>query len=150
MNSKSALIVPFVVLMAWPFVTPRTAAAQNTAAVEKGQYNTIELLRLMDKDQNGKVSRPEFDSFMNKQFDSLDVNHDGELDQNELAKLHWNYLSTQLLPLMDKDKSGKVSRPEFMSFMGQEFDRLDTNHDGMLDVDELAETHLKYSHVTER
>ena len=148
MTSKCALIVPFVVLMAWLFVTPKTAAAQS--AVEKGEYNTVELLRLMDKDRNGKVSRAEFDSFMNKEFDSLDVKRDGELDENELNQLHWNYLSTQLLPLMDKDKSGKVSRSEFMSFMNQEFDRLDTNHDGLLDVDELAEMHLKYPHVTSR
>jgi len=150
MTSKSALIVPFVVLMAWLFVTPKTAAAQSTAPLEKGKYNTVELLRLMDKDRNGKVSRAEFDSFMNKEFDSLDEKRDGELDENELAQLHWNYLSTQLLPLMDKDKSGKVSRSEFMSFMNQEFDRLDTNHDGLLDVDELAEMHLKYSHATSR
>jgi Ca2+-binding EF-hand superfamily protein len=150
MIRKSSLIVPFVALMAWLLVTPRTAPAQNIASLDKGENNTVELLRLMDKDQNGKVSRAEFDSYMNKEFDSLDVNRDGELDENELAQLHWNYLSTELLPLMDKNPNGKISRAEFMSFMNQEFSRLDTNHDGMLDVDELAETHLKYAHATSR
>jgi Ca2+-binding EF-hand superfamily protein len=150
MTGKCALIVLLSVLMTCLFLTPKTAAAQSTEFLAKGEYNTVELLRLMDKDHNGKVSRAEFDSFMNKQFDSLDVNHDGELDQGELDRLHWNYLSTQLLPLMDKNKNGKVSRPEFMSFMNQEFDRLDTNHDGLLDVDELAEMHLKYAHATAR
>jgi Ca2+-binding EF-hand superfamily protein len=148
MASKSVLIVPFVVLMAWLFVAPESAAAQGTTPLEKGDYNTVELLRLMDKDQNGNVSRAEFDRYMNKEFDSLDVNHDGQIDKNELAQLHWNYLSTQLLPLMDQDHSGKVSRQEFMSFMNQEFDRLDTNHNGSLDVDELAAMH--YAHVTGR
>jgi Ca2+-binding EF-hand superfamily protein len=150
MNRKSALIVTFAVLMAWLLMTPRSAAAATLTPTEKGDYNTVELLRLMDKDQNGKVSRAEFDSYMNKEFDSLDINRDGVLDENELAQLHWNYLSTQLLPLMDKDHSGKVSRQEFMAYMDQEFDRLDTNHDGQLDVDELAEMHLKYAHVTAR
>ena len=44
----------------------------------------------------------------------------------------------KLLLMMDTNKSGKVSKKEFMSFMSKEFDRLDTNHDGELDVYELA------------
>ena len=150
MIRKFAVIVAFVVLMAWLLVTPKSAAAQSTTPVDKGQYNTVELLRLMDKDKNGKVSRAELDGYMNKEFDSLDVNRDGEIDENELAQLHWNYLSTQLLPLMDKDHNGKISRQEFMKFMDQEFARLDVNHDGQLDVDELAEMHLHYAHATAR
>ncbi len=44
----------------------------------------------------------------------------------------------KLLALMDTDKNGKVSKHEFMNFMSKEFDRLDTDHDGDLDVNELA------------
>jgi len=47
----------------------------------------------------------------------------------------------QLLTLMDKDKSGKVSREEFMNFFAAEFERLDVNKAGELDVTEL--THLQ-------
>jgi Ca2+-binding EF-hand superfamily protein len=39
---------------------------------------------------------------------------------------------------MDTDKNGKVSKHEFMNFMSKEFDLIDTNHDGQLDVNELA------------
>jgi hypothetical protein len=49
----------------------------------------------------------------------------------------------RLLALMDTDKNGKVSKKEFMTFMETEFDRLDTNHDGQLDVKELARTRVK-------
>jgi hypothetical protein len=52
----------------------------------------------------------------------------------------------RLLLLMDADKSGKVSRAEFMSFMAAEFDRLDTNHDGELDVKELEQSQLETAH----
>ncbi len=40
----------------------------------------------------------------------------------------------QLLQLMDKDRDGKLSRAEFMKFMNDEFDRLDVNKYGRLDV----------------
>ena len=48
----------------------------------------------------------------------------------------------KLLLLMDTDKSGKVSRDEFMRFMAAEFDRLDVNKDGELDVKELEKSQL--------
>jgi hypothetical protein len=37
---------------------------------------------------------------------------------------------------VDTDKNGKVSKKEFMNFMEEEVDPLDTNHDGELDVKE--------------
>lgn len=49
----------------------------------------------------------------------------------------------QLLLLMDTDKNGKVSRQEFMDFMAAEFDRLDTNKDGELDVKELTKLRIR-------
>jgi 5S rRNA maturation endonuclease (ribonuclease M5) len=51
----------------------------------------------------------------------------------------------QLLLLMDTDKSGKVSRQEFMNFMTAEFDRLDTDKSGELDVNEIAKSQLRPS-----
>jgi hypothetical protein len=49
----------------------------------------------------------------------------------------------QLLVLMDTDKSGKVSKQEWMSFMEAEFDRLDKNKDGELDVKELEQSQFR-------
>lgn len=44
----------------------------------------------------------------------------------------------RLLVLMDRDKNGKVSKEEFMKFMEEEFERMDVNKDGELDVTELT------------
>jgi Ca2+-binding EF-hand superfamily protein len=52
----------------------------------------------------------------------------------------------QLLLLMDADKSGKISRQEYLNFMAAEFDRLDTDKSGELDVKELAQSRLRVSH----
>jgi EF hand len=49
----------------------------------------------------------------------------------------------KMLLLMDADKSGKVSKQEFMSFMEAEFERLDINKDGELDVKELTQSRVQ-------
>ena len=54
----------------------------------------------------------------------------------------------QLLLLMDTDHDGKVSRQEYMSYMEAEFDRLDRNKSGDLDVSELTRSSLSASHTT--
>jgi EF hand len=49
----------------------------------------------------------------------------------------------QLLLLMDADKNGKISKAEWMKFMETEFDRLDVNKSGDLDVKEIAQSRLR-------
>jgi Ca2+-binding EF-hand superfamily protein len=82
MAGKIMVIIPFVALMAGIGV-----AQDHKSPLEKADPATKQLLLLMDKDQNGKISRVEFMSFMSAEFDRLDVNHDGELDLNELKGL---------------------------------------------------------------
>ncbi len=49
----------------------------------------------------------------------------------------------QLVLLMDTDKNGKISKQEFMNFMGAEFDRLDKDKSGELDQKELAQSLIR-------
>jgi len=49
----------------------------------------------------------------------------------------------KMLLLMDADKSGKVSKQEFMNFMEAEFERMDINKDGELDVKELTNSRVQ-------
>jgi Ca2+-binding EF-hand superfamily protein len=49
----------------------------------------------------------------------------------------------KLLLLMDTDKSGKVSKQEFMAFMEAEFERMDINKDGELEVKELTNSRVQ-------
>ena len=62
----------------FPF-SKRTRAA-TAAGVSK-------LVRLMDADQNGTVSKDEFMQYMSQTFDRLDVNQSGELERGELRHL---------------------------------------------------------------
>src|SRR5258708_22509993 len=54
----------------------------------------------------------------------------------------------QLLLLMDTDKTGKITKQEWMKFMEAEFDRLDKNKTGELDANELAQSRLRVSHFS--
>jgi hypothetical protein len=58
------------------------------------------------------------------------------IPKDQLARGEDN--AKQMLLLMDRDKDGKVSKQEFMNFMEAEFERMDTNKDGKLDVEELT------------
>jgi len=49
----------------------------------------------------------------------------------------------QLLLAMDTNKSGKISKEEWMKFVEPEFDRLDTDHKGQLDVKELTQSRVR-------
>jgi hypothetical protein len=46
----------------------------------------------------------------------------------------------ELLLLMDTDKSGRVSKREWMNFMEAEFNRLDKDGNGELDLGELRQS----------
>ena len=51
----------------------------------------------------------------------------------------------QLLPLMNADTKGMVSKQEFMKFMEGEFERLDKSKKGELNVKELTQSSLTAS-----
>ncbi len=52
----------------------------------------------------------------------------------------------EMLLLMDTDKSGKISKDEWMKFMSAEFDRLDKDHSGQLDPKELQGATISFRH----
>ena len=51
----------------------------------------------------------------------------------------------ELLLLMDTNQNGKITKQEWMKFMEEEFDRLDSMKTGELDPKELAKSRLRPS-----
>ncbi|MGA8441138.1 MAG: hypothetical protein WB762_19390 [Candidatus Sulfotelmatobacter sp.] len=68
---------------------------------------------------------------------------DAEKSERERKLVAATDAAKQLLLAMDTDKSGKVSKQEWMRFMEEEFDRLDTDHKGQLNVKELTQSRVR-------
>jgi Ca2+-binding EF-hand superfamily protein len=70
----------------------RTAVAQDASAPKQqdnlvlGEAEVKKLLPLMPADSDGKVSRQEFMSFMEAEFNRLDKKKEGKLDVKELTQ----------------------------------------------------------------
>ena len=70
---------------------PKSDAMSDPKAELSVAKYTLELINRMDADKNGEVSKAEFMDFMSKEFDRLDVNHDGKLQQNEVLNKEMFY-----------------------------------------------------------
>lgn len=57
---------------------------QNTLAL--GEEEVKQLLLLIDTNNNGKITKKEWMTFMEAEFDRLDKNKTGQLDPKELAE----------------------------------------------------------------
>ena len=61
------------------------AVSKRTAAIADADVR--ELVRLMDKDMNGTVSKDEFIQFVGQTFDRLDINRNGQLERPEMRQM---------------------------------------------------------------
>ena len=52
----------------------------------RADANVKELLLLLDSDKNGRISKREWMNFMEAEFNKLDKDGNGELDQKELMQ----------------------------------------------------------------
>ena len=89
MSKRENLLFVIVVLM---FALVAAAAGQKAStpkAQDKealGESEVKQLLLLMDTNKNGKISKKEYMSFMEAEFDRLDKDKSGELDPTELTQ----------------------------------------------------------------
>jgi hypothetical protein len=101
-----------VVAMSLAFGAASNAAfafSKHTDAVIDADVRT--LLRLMDKDKNGTVSRNEFTNYMLERFDRVDADHNRRLAPDELrAMIIPNCMITTKLNCLIRTKRTKGQR----------------------------------------
>ena len=84
--TKTGKLVTYFAIAIAALTASYAAFGASTHALILGEQQVQQLLRLMDTDRNGRVSKAEFMNFMSQEFDRLDVDHSGELDPQELAR----------------------------------------------------------------
>jgi Ca2+-binding EF-hand superfamily protein len=106
----------------------------------------------MDADKNGLVTRPEIEQFEKQRalaeaqarneslFDQLDVNKNGQISATEFAKLVTEPAVTSAQPMLgreDGNRDGQISLVEHRAATLTNFDRIDTDKDGVVSVAEM-------------
>ena len=134
------------VVMALMFLTlPVLVSAQGRAGKQAGRHNGGRLLKRLDKNGDGQISRDEWQK-RPQVFDRIDQNHDGVITSDEAETAARNRAQHQgqsgrggrALERFDKNRDGQISRDEWQGDAAV-FDRLDKNHDGVITSDELPQ-----------
>lgn len=125
-----------------------TAAALSTPAQSQVHPAAAALFRTADVNNDGRISRIEFDAAREGLFARADADADGRLTVSELRALRPeggarpqrrpSREQIQALRAIDADNDRTVSLAEFRAVGGRRFASADTNRDGVLTRDEMA------------
>src|SRR5512139_507277 len=124
-------IVLVVVLIA--ALTAGTAG--YSAAAE--QMTREEVIATADKNRDGRIDLQEFNQRMTEVFFFADTDKDGKLSWEEIHAVVVD-ADPQRFKAADSDGDGKLSLFEFLYALDVDFIRADENHDGVLDMEEVA------------
>ena len=97
------------------------------------------ILNVLDADHDGVLSAAEIANAPAALL-TLDLNHDGQLtpDETRIRQMTPADRAAHTLEEWDTNKDGKLSKEEAPDRMQQQFDAIDANHDGFLDLAELT------------
>jgi hypothetical protein len=91
-------------------------------------------------DKTGTVTRAAMEAGLKADFDEIDVNHDGCLNEDEVRsenQRRWQLDASTYSPLIDFKHTGCVDFQEYAETARSLFDQLDRNGDGKLTPSEM-------------
>ncbi|WP_260023385.1 hypothetical protein [Ruegeria conchae] len=113
---KQALIIIAVILMSG------TASAESVAELHEAELNNI------DKNNDGFLSRDEFNAFSDYAFQAMDEDKNGTLGLDEAKP----FLDIKQFQNVDRDGDNTISRPEYDAQMDSDFTSADLDGNGQL------------------
>jgi len=123
---------------------PRSVIGMPTTHGHEG------MLAIYDEDDDGVVTRAQYDAHRAQAFTKTDANRDGKLDATEYVDEFADRLDRQIarqrqaqlkqghvrFEAIDADKNGGISREEYSKMSARMFERADTNEDGVVSQDD--------------
>ena len=119
---------------------PVHAAGQH-AAGEPVTTTTDARFTALDRDNNDLLSPDEYAAEARTRFDAIDIDHNrnitvAEMDASD-AQAEGEMSSAQKITLHDRNKDGILSVDEHQAAVEAQFDLVDANADGSIDLSEL-------------
>ena len=104
------------------------------------------MIRLFDLDGDGKVTLEEINTDQARIFTALDVDDDKSMSVDEIKRRGRSLLifrTTTLFDLLDSNGDGKLSVVEVQAPSQRWFKRYDANGNGIMEAEELPESHKR-------
>ena len=114
-----------------------TTQPDNAPSDSRGSRMADHILKRVDTDHDGKISKVEFDTEGSAMFKRLDKNSDGKIASDEMPQHRWGHMAGMMFDRMDADGDGKVTKAEFSAAGDKMFQKLDKNGDGVIEKDEM-------------
>lgn len=98
------------------------------------------MFQRMDADSDGRVSVAESEAFRAKRFERLDANADGSVTMQEIRDGRERKRTERMekrFGNLDANGNGTVEKSEFDAMAHRRFERMDSNSDGVLTLDEI-------------
>ena len=102
------------------------------------------MARLYDTNGDGKITIAEINADQARMFTALDVDGDKSMSVEEIRRRGRSlqiYRTTTLFDLLDTNGDGKLSVAEIQAPSKRWFKRYDENGNGILEADEIADSH---------
>lgn len=112
-------------------------AGQDTAPTTAGQGGRVGGMMAADANGDGRVDRAEFQARTDARFQRMDLDHDNRISPDE--RRHGPLRRPAAQGAAMRPTAGRtVDQAQFRRQSMRAFDRMDTNHDGVIDATELA------------
>ncbi|SDX29849.1 EF hand [Ruegeria halocynthiae] len=100
-----------------------TAFAESVSELHEAELNNI------DKNNDGFLSKDEFNAFSDYAFQAMDDDKNGTLGQSEAKP----FLDIKQFQSADRNQDNLISRAEYDAQMGSDFEAADQDGNGQLD-----------------